>query len=843
MMIEKKNITVVFISCLIIIAFPGSKVSWAQNQLVDFYGKPIFSDSAVNNIVTINFNIFDINQNRISSLNGQSSLMIDISESIKERLSKKQPIYVAGSFVNLKAKGYNRGTPSVGDQLEQSNLTASILVDRSGSMTPERIDRVNEAIELLLEQLPDGCAYISWFNNDVSTSLPITRESFRNHKIDYTDHPGRKQTALYNGIFMKLQEFDGTTTIINANAEPEYRREKSIYERKTAENYLIVLTDGKNDVDKIPKYTDRETYPDFVEIKKADLFNELRKSSEKNKVKVLTIAFVDDNMYAASDTLALKKICQANRNKQGYFVGRSRDIKNIFQNQVVDLVRPDYSIQFHYESGVIFDGKLRTLKLKVTDAGQSLNAVGEVEFVEGSRLNPTITHGPGKPPQPFYITLLEGLIVGFVVLLVVLILMHLILPLLGNRIFKMKYVTKYKPEKDEQSRLCVWCKSDLKKGQEVVVKCSHISHFKCWNEMGHQCPEYGMGCNEGRHEFFDINDPFSKKNAREYLNWVGNGMFAGILIWLCYQLLSEVNLFKGMTAWMVDAFSNPHYPESSGSVEVKMAEAEFLYSQNRNIFVDKINPTILLGALTGFFIPILLLLLEGYQKINFKRVSVLLFRGVIGLATGFIIFFLGGVLSIEVDKLESAYLPDIIPWVLFGPLLGYQLSVKTTILAKHSILGGLISIIFSFLILYIIINHQKDNLILFSIMIYGGGLGGAISTIRKVSENYFLNVVSGNTKVKDIPIHKWLKVYPNIKIGIGKICEIRADWDTSGKIDDVHLKMYMDSAGRAPVLVSETTQESVINNRIKMIQFKEYTIYNGDTFKLGDTVFRYEERD
>ncbi len=827
----------------LIFLIPGmGQFSGAQNQTIDFYAKPVFSDTIPNNVVTVNFNLYDNIPNRISHFDISDSIEVKVLETRGGRRSDNQPIYREGSLVHLKKNGFTREEKYI----DADDLTVSILVDKSGSMTRTRIDRANEAIETLLELLPDSSAYLSWFDNDVSASILVTRESFKENRIGYIGDPRNKHTALYNAIYMKLQEFDSTATIINtANPrnEPSYKRETSISERQTAQNYIIVLTDGDNDVRRIPKYQNQNAYPDFHIVGKGELLGQLRRSSQSYNTRVFTIAIVDkdDTVNPISDTITLQQICQASNNREGYFTGGSDDITEIFGTSVYGLVTPDFALQLNYIPGTVFDGSRHTLLINLEDESQGLNAQGSVDFIMGSRIAPYIIRVDKDESR--YRNLFASLGIGIILLLVALIFIHLLIPLFGNYLFNLKFITKYTPEKDEESRLCAWCGSELKSGQKVVVKCSHITHAKCWKDFDHQCPEYGLSCNEGKQYYFDINDPLSRKNARNYLSWVVNGMIAGILIWLAYELLLPLDIFNGLVGWMVDVFYNPAYAELSGSQLEIDDQAGIIFGFDKAVFISKISPMILLGVLTGFFIPLFLLILEEFQSFNLQKAGILLLRGLTGLASGFIAFFVGGIIIILFKKMGASYPVDIIPWVIFGPLLGYQLSVKTTIMAKHGILGGLISIIFSFLILYIVSDAEKSSFVLFSIMIYGGGLGGAISTIRVVSENYFLIVVSGDTKLKDIPIHKWLKVYPDIKIGKGKICEIRMDWDNSENLDDLHMKMFMDKGKRTPVLVSESKKDSMINDRVKMIQFKEYYIYNGDTFKLGNTVFRYDERD
>ena len=80
-------------------------------------------------------------------------------------------------------------------------------------------------------------------------------------------------------------------------------------------------------------------------------------------------------------------------------------------------------------------------------------------------------------------------------------------------------------------------------------------------------------------------------------------------------------------------------------------------------------------------------------------------------------------------------------------------------------------------------------------MLYGGGFGLIIATVRERAEQYFLvilNVLKDGTK---IPIHKWLGVHGGLNqifMGSSNDNEIAINWENEGMVADKHVKIFIE---------------------------------------------------
>lgn len=165
----------------------------------------------------------------------------------------------------------------------------------------------------------------------------------------------------------------------------------------------------------------------------------------------------------------------------------------------------------------------------------------------------------------------------------------------------------------------------------------------------------------------------------------------------------------------------------------------------------------------------------------------------------------------------------------------------------HGLIGGVFSIVFSFITLYLF-SADEHYLIVLSMAIYGGGLGASISTIRHMAEKYFLVLSNAPVKNKEFPLHKWISKsadYGIFTIGKGNKCIIRMDWEKDGQVNsDVHAAIYLERSHKdyAVITIRDTDNKNYLNDHILLRPEKEYTLHNGDTFKIGETRFKYEEK-
>ncbi len=137
--------------------------------------------------------------------------------------------------------------------------------------------------------------------------------------------------------------------------------------------------------------------------------------------------------------------------------------------------------------------------------------------------------------------------------------------------------------------------------------------------------------------------------------------------------------------------------------------------------------------------------------------------------------------------------------------------------------------------------------LLIAFMLFGGGLGVSIATVHSRAENYYLKIIQGKKNVETIPVHKWMSYqggHNEVYVGIAFFCEIQMNWESKNpEIAEKHAKLYLNN-NNVPVIVSLVSgKTTTYNDRFEMNTSKEYELYSGVTFKIGNTVFQYLEKD
>lgn len=824
-----KKIILLFIG-LIGISGLNSLFSQSFDYRIEFFGKPVFK----NDTVQLKFNICNLNGTKIEPVYNSTHISnrndVMVSDTIIEAGRKEsiEPRYIKGSFKRtdntiLTIPG---GSSQSGIQeLKPQDITVSILVDRSGSMTQSKIDKVNEVIYEVLRRMPEGTVFLSWFNNHIFTSVPINIEDFETHKITVPDSPSTSHTALYNAIYTKLLEFDSTSVIPNLDFEPLYVRNAQLYNRNTPNNYLIVLTDGRDESEKIPKFS-KEGFLRITLPKLLNTIETLSASGRETEIWMIGIRAEGDKTF---DESKMKLICEKSGKPENYRLGGEEELPEIFK-EIIDIILPDYELSLEYPDNTELKGLSREIKLRITFS-DGKKARGSTEYKKGSLLNPYRFKETSK-----YEIISIGTLIGILLIVLLFAIIQVIIPLLRTAIFKLKYVKAYKPDSETEKLSCSWCKEEIGAGEKAVFRCPHIAHWACWKENGYQCPNHPDKCSEGKQDFFSLNnisgqsgaDSIVTQNKRRLWLWMLFGVIAGLVAWIIYQLLLDFNLFEGLIKLLI--------PEGN---------------DNEAYLVERYGNLLLLGIILGGMFSAVFLYLEEIRRVNFYISLRLLFRSIIGAFIGFITFFAGSCILILINK-DLDIWADIVAWLLFGPCIGYYLSVKTTLSSIHGFLGGLVSILFSFITLYLSVLFKGifrvEYMMVISLSVYGLGLGLSISEIRQRAEKYFLILSNAPVKNKEFPLHKWISKsadYGTFTIGKSSKNIIKMDWEDDGGIsEDVHAAIYMEKSNKGyPVIViRDTENKTYLNEHILLRPEKEYILHSGDTFKIGETIFRYAEK-
>ena len=219
---------------------------------------------------------------------------------------------------------------------------------------------------------------------------------------------------------------------------------------------------------------------------------------------------------------------------------------------------------------------------------------------------------------------------------------------------------------------------------------------------------------------------------------------------------------------------------------------------------------------------------------------------------GVLAFCFGGII---LCMLVASINTSIIPWYcsipayfLFSVCTSLSLTIKTSIPIKSAMLGGLCASVIGFLVLYFTEGFSTAypwmNMLL-DFIIYGGGVGASLVTVRLLAEKYFLVIQNGVKAGTRIPIHKWMNATGGgnkVTIGMTNDCEIQMNWEKSNKVAKEHAVLYIDHAKSLPIIKPMATNV-IYNSRVELPVRKSAPLTNGDTFKIGDTIFLYEETD
>lgn len=71
-------------------------------------------------------------------------------------------------------------------------------------------------------------------------------------------------------------------------------------------------------------------------------------------------------------------------------------------------------------------------------------------------------------------------------------------------------------------------------------------------------------------------------------------------------------------------------------------------------------------------------------------------------------------------------------------------------------------------------------------------------------------------------------------------CEIQMNWEKSNKVAKEHAQLFVDHEKNLPV-IKPLAPGVLYNTRADLPVNRNAILSNGDTFKIGETIFKYEE--
>lgn len=700
-------------------------------------------------------------------------------------------------------------------KLVSNNLSIVILADQGRMMCETDYLKLKEAIVSFVDALPEYVkVYIAMMGTDVSvTERVYPGESIRSYvRRDNMVEKADDEKSIYASIISKIQEIANLDEDDCFYPDVKHNAELS---SDTISNKMLFVLSGK---------VEQDEYEDFFRDKL--LFNNPDYLTIPDKLKAIYCIYFGDDLDTEMEN-EFNFMCH--RTPEGrFYPNYSVDSLKYVLLGAIDSIAMDYRLYYSVGEKVTYNGQPLSMVLDINKT----NAHGVKKYSFGSTLKP-ITLMPlgssskGTPKRNIW--LLYGLLLGIAIIALTYVIMQFLVPWLQFKYFKKKYVKKYdsknmaKDGKDVVMQQCYYCKDDFQEGDVIVTKCKHTVHWECWEENHDRCPEYGLNsCKEGIY-YYNRKRLTDERNSPYFTSWLLYGLAGGLISWLLFRLIPSRGFLRGLVRWIVELFEGPE------SIHVK----EYLM---------KIQPLLLCGLIMGFVITFLFSYLIEFRKKTYKIILLMLARSVGNAIIGCLAFLLGAVIIIALGKYSNCWWIDWVPWLFFGFGITWLLSFRSEIEFREAVLGGLVSVVLSFVIIYGL-GSSVPIIGVLAFMIYAAGLGASIAVVHHTSENYYLHI-EGPTKERDIAIYKWMNVAGgsnHVTIGSSPDCVIEMNWDDSTEIREKQVELYIDN--EHPYCLALTDGTTYGNEHRALNEGDSILLEHGSHFTIGNTMFTYIEKD
>lgn len=752
--------------------------------------------------ITLFFNMLDKYGNRVQELTPE---LLEKYLVVKEDGKTIPPVRSEIKYVNS-------------GQRIPSEYTFSVLVDLSIPQSGK--EQIYNTVARLIESAPDSCVYLSFLGDNVTSSSVITKSNYIYQKKKFSIQSENK--FFYSGLYSKLLEFSDNSTAKDSliKVEKGYVKNMSIANKaklNTDKNILFVFTEGS----KRPSDEDL-IFNDVVEY---------QGDTSHVVPKVIALYYTEEGEEPSIE-YTLKGIC-APRNLNGNLISErkgkympSNDMVQVLKNfeEVVNDAMYDFSFKYKVDESQNYSRIVKySGEWKGTDIGNGEFSIGTAERSWPIR---------EEKASDVALKYLYALIITFATIAFFFAIAKILIPYIRSKSFAVKYYKKYVPEANVSRRICHYCKQDIQPGQFVVTKCKHIMHVFCWQQNGYKCAEYGQNCKTGIQSHIEWKELFTLNSLKDCYQTI-SGIVAGFISWILYELFGR-GCFNGLSESIVNLF----YSENT--------EATTLYLD----CVNKTSAFLTIGLLLGFFLSLIFRYNDEYKKKDLKVwgkiVGLSLLTGVIGMTA----FAIGAnLMCLMLTALGTTFIPwycSLPAYLLFSISVSLALTIKSTIPVKSALLGGLCSALIGFIVLYC--SSRANNTsgwmnMLLDFIIYGGGLGASLVTVRMLAEKYFLVIQNGVRAGQRIPIHKWMNATGGgnkVSIGMTGECEIQMNWEKSNKVAKEHVQLFIDYDKQLPMLKPLATGV-IFNTRAELPVGRPSVLSNGDNFKIGDTIFLYQE--
>ena len=788
---KKTLIQRMFVACLLF--FIAATTVSAQNvKQIKFCDKK-YEYGIGKDSITLYFNVLDLEDKPIRNLK-------------ESELSNYLVIKEDGNIISpTRSKTFQIST----GQRIPSEYTFSVLVDLS---IPEAGKaKIYDAIYKLVESAPNGCVYLSFFGDEVTPSVALTKDNVTKFKDSFNKTSENKY--FYGALYAKLAEFSKSKAEFEESVitSSDYKRNSEISQRaykNQDQNILFVFAEGY----KSPTIEENIA---FLEV------TEYQKGTTHIVPKVFAFYYTEEGQDADIENV-LQGVCNPHvEGHEGKYMP-ANDMAQVLNDfmEVVNDQMYDYAFVYKATDSKKYFGKTSYV------AEWKGDALGKGEFSIGSAEQPWPEHSESTMD-----TLIKFLIAILVTLLTIAFffaVMKVLVPFIQSKAFEVKYYKKYVPEANVSRRICHYCKQEIQEGQSIVVKCKHIMHVHCWQQNGYKCAEYGQNCKTGIQSHVEWKELLTWKSLKDCHQTMA-GIFAGFISWVLYELAGRGG-FDGLSKTIVSTF----YTAKEGLPDLSTE------------CIGKTSAFLTIGLLLGFFLSMIFRYNDEYRKKDWKIALKIVGLSLLTSLIGVIAFAIGAdILCSLLSAIGTTYIPwycSFPAYILFSVGVALALTIKSSIPMKSALIGGGVSSIIGFIVLYFSSFAGQMNMLL-DFIIYGGGLGASLVTVRMLAEKYFLVIQNGVRAGQRIPIHKWMNATGGgnkVSIGMTGDCEIQMNWEKSNKVAKEHVQLFINHERQLPMIKPLATGV-IYNTRAELPVGKPNVLSNGDNFKVGDTIFQYVE--
>lgn len=688
-----------------------------------------------------------------------------------------------------------------GEEVARRHIKMLALVDLT--LPQFTIDEVRNAIIAMQAVFSHNNLFVSFmYGQNVSETMEVTDYVLDNY---FKSHPD-EYTYLYRSILLKKHEMDDHYGVW-ADA------------KRMA---MVIFSD-----EKVYGDNDEPIDPKHFELQET-LVNA---DSVKNSGLVVNAVSLKEHTGGAIDNQAESILKVLSKNTGGIYMDKFN-----WTTLKSRIVRPEGGMivanEFDFEnpSGKVYRGIPYKLRIEVySNATDSMIGSATTSLFLGTAYNPVIVDDPGVIWM-----FIQGISMGLLILLLVYLVYQFLIPSIRYYMFKKKHVIKYVNSSMSVGNVvvgesCYYCKAPFQEGDEVVVKCEHVMHKSCWDEIGYHCPEYGRHCKHGAH-YYNYKNLFDIKNASFYMKWILIAIVAAIFSWLFYMLY--VTDFDSTPETLIAQMMEPRVAEVGNSAVFN----------NSASGVGQIPE---FGLFIGFFLTLVLAMNSVRRQLIKRRLLDILLRALIASVGSYALFYLFRDIAQAFNMGTYSAFVDWIPWSLMAMLIAACATLGTRVrLKKYVILITLVLGVLSMYIWSFLFNGTSmldiRALLLISCIFFAVGLAVSVAEMAPKSERYFLNV-KGAMKEMDIAIFKWFLNNPDQVVTIGKSidCSLQMSWDIKGQVAPIQCEIRM----VGDVLRLTALEAGVVVGEKPLAVGKSLWLYHNTVFQIGDTTFTYVERD